>query len=128
MKRICSTIPVIVLAMLLLGCGEREDKNSVQPHEDTAGGTSDDIKSDVAALDADARAAVEEKLAKADKLDGTTDKIVHRCAVCALGMDGKSELALEVADYTLHFCSEGCRKAFSKNVTKSILDLEIPQE
>jgi hypothetical protein len=47
------------------------------------------------------------KLAKADTADGTTDKIVHKCAGCALGMDGKADHAVKVGEYTLHLC-DGC--------------------
>jgi len=70
---------------------------------------------------------VEAKLAKADQVDGTADKIVSKCPACALGMDGKSEHALQVSGYTLHFCSEKCKTEFEKDTTKSILDLKIPE-
>ena len=75
-----------------------------------------------------ASAEVEAKLAKADAFDGTEDKIVSKCPTCALAMDGKPEHALEVSGYTLHFCAAGCKEAFAKDITKSILDMEIPEE
>jgi hypothetical protein len=28
----------------------------------------------------------------------------------------------------MHFCSKGCRTVFAKNVTKSIIELEIPEQ
>ncbi len=71
---------------------------------------------------------VEAKLAKADQVDGTTDKIVSKCPACELAMDGKSEHALQVSGYTLHFCSEKCKTEFEKDTTKSILDLKIPED
>jgi len=79
-------------------------------------------------VDADATAAVLAKLAEADEIDGKTDKVVSKCASCALGMDGKSEHALEVSGYTLHFCSEDCKTGFEEDTTKAILALKIPED
>ena len=79
-------------------------------------------------IDAVTKAAVEAKLTEADKFDGTTDKVVSKCPSCALGKDGKSEQALEVAGYKLHFCSEDCKKGFEKDTTKAILALKIPED
>jgi YHS domain-containing protein len=76
----------------------------------------------------DTKAAVETKLAEADEFDGETDKVVSKCASCTLGMDGKSEHALEVSGYTLHFCSEDCKTGFEKDTTKAILALKIPED
>ncbi len=76
----------------------------------------------------DTKAAVEANLAEADALDGKTDKVVSKCASCALGMDGKSEHALEVSSYKLHFCSEDCKTGFKKDTTKAILALKIPKD
>ena len=78
--------------------------------------------------DAGNTAAVEAKLALADALDGTTDKVVSKCASCALAMDGKSEHAAEVSGYKLHFCSEDCKTGFEKDTTKAILALKIPKD
>ncbi len=76
----------------------------------------------------DTKAAVEAKLAEADEFDGETDKVVSKCASCALGKDGKSEHALEVSGHTLHFCSEDCKTGFEKDTTKAILALKIPED
>lgn len=78
-------------------------------------------------VDAVTKAAVEAMLTEADEFDGKTDKVVSKCASCALGMDGKSEHALEVSGYTLHFCSEDCKTGFEKDTTKAILALKIPE-
>ncbi len=67
-------------------------------------------------------------LAKADALDGATDKGVHKCATCALGMDGKKEHSAETWGYTMHFCTGQCKTAFSKDLKKSILGLKIPKD
>jgi len=68
------------------------------------------------------------KLAKADLLDGKADKIVTRCASCALGMDGKAEHSLKALDYTMYFCTAGCAERFAKNMTESIEAMEVPDK
>lgn len=65
-------------------------------------------------------------LAKADALDGQSDKIVLRCASCALGMDGSKEHSVRVGDYTMYFCADDCNKAFSEDIAKSVLGLKVP--
>jgi YHS domain-containing protein len=77
---------------------------------------------------AELQADVEARLAKADALDGTVDKVVSKCPACRLAMDGKSEHALEVAGYTLHFCSDQCKAKFAQDPTKEVLALKIPTE
>jgi len=47
-------------------------------------------------------------LQKADLADGVEDKVVSKCASCALGMDGDPAHAVQVGDYSMHFCSESC--------------------
>ena len=66
-------------------------------------------------------------LAKADKFDGTEDKIVSKCSSCGLGMDGIAEHAVSAHGYTLHFCSDKCKTGFSKDLDKSILALKVPK-
>ena len=94
----------------------REDKESAKKEVE--------VREDI---DAVTKAAVEAKLTEADKFDGTIDKVVSKCPSCALEKDGKSEQALEVAGYKLHFCSEACKKGFEKDTTKAILALKIPE-
>ena len=77
---------------------------------------------------AEMQADVEARLAQADALDGAVDKVVSKCPACRLAMDGKSEHALEVAGYTLHFCSDQCKDKFAKDPTKEVLALKIPTE
>ena len=106
----------------------REDKESpkeeVEVREDKES-AKEEVKEGV---DAVTKAAVEAKLTEADEFDGKTDKVVSKCASCALGMDGKSEHALEVSGYTLHFCSEDCKTGFEKDTTTAILALDIPED
>ena len=100
-------------------------KEEVEVREDKESAKQDvEVREDV---DAVTKAAVEAKLTEADKFDGTTDKVVSKCPSCALEKDGKSEQALEVAGYKLHFCSEDCKTGFEKDTTKAILALKIPE-
>jgi len=127
MQRIYLVIVISLSMTLLLGCGKREEKTTIGSGEEATTEIVEPAESGTVEIDANVQAEVESKLAEADELDGTSDKIVHRCASCALGMDGKSEHSLEVTGYTLHFCSGHCKEGFAENVTKSILDLEIPE-
>jgi YHS domain-containing protein len=69
-----------------------------------------------------------EVLAKADALDGQGDKIVSLCASCALGMDGSSEHPLHVGEYTMYFCTDDCKQAFSEDISKSVLGMKLPEK
>ena len=119
MRRIYFVGVISLATTLLLGCGRQEEK--------TTTGSVEQAKSGAVEIDGNVQAEITAKLAEADKLDGTTDKIVRRCASCALGMDGKSEHRVAVSGYTLHFCSVKCKEGFSENLTTSILDLKIPE-
>ena len=66
-------------------------------------------------------------LAKADQVDGTADKIVSKCAACDLAMDGVTEDALKVGQYTLLFCSDDCKQAYAKDLEKSVLAIKLPE-
>lgn len=66
------------------------------------------------------------KLAEADKLDGSEDKVIHHCYSCALGMEGSDENTVSVGPYTAHFCSEACVDHFLTDPEKNITDTEIP--
>lgn len=70
----------------------------VAPAEATAAATA----TPAAPVDADC-------LAHADLADGTADKVIHRCANCGLGMDGKEEFASQIDGYVAHSCSESCK-------------------
>jgi hypothetical protein len=67
-------------------------------------------------------------LAEADALDGSVDKIVHRCYVCNLGMDGKDTLAVEHAGYTAHLCSERCKQEFASDAEAIIAKTKVPKK
>lgn len=73
-----------------------------------------------------ALARVKAKLAAADALDGKPDKVVAKCAGCALSMDGKPDAVLAVADFDLRFCSEHCRDNFAPVAAEKVLALDVP--
>lgn len=54
-------------------------------------------------------------LARADAADGSTDKVVSKCVVCSLTMEGSAEHAAAYGGYSVHLCSEECREAFLKD-------------
>ena len=76
-----------------------------------------------AELSAADKEALVEVLKKADLADGNEDQVAHKCAGCALAMDGKAEHAIDVDGTTLHFCSGMCKSNFSKNTTGNLLKL-----
>ena len=128
---------VVVISLLMLsGCDRQEPTAS-----ETADKAVEQAKSAETAEPAEQAEAAKEpaeevvtqidallkvKLAAADQLDGTADKIVSKCASCALSMDGKKEHSLKVDEYTLYFCSEKCKSAFAENTIESIKSLKIP--
>ena len=64
-------------------------------------------------------------LVKADALDGTTDKVVRKCAGCGLGMNGDPAHASKLGEYTLHLCSADCKADFEKDASKAVLALNV---
>ncbi len=111
-------LSVAVILTATPGCRKEKPVQKESPKEEV------EVREDI---DAVTKAAVEAKLTEADKFDGTIDKVVSKCPSCALEKDGKSEQALEVAGYKLHFCSEDCKAGFEKDTTKAILALKIPE-
>lgn len=129
---------VLVGVLVVLGGCKREaattpateaaPAETVAPAEAAAPAvTAPDEKPGDIASGLDPMAEVKAKLAKADLLDGKGDKIITRCASCALKMDGKPEHSLEVLGYTMYFCSDKCLKGFSANTMKSVADLVVPE-
>lgn len=113
----CLILPVFLVAVA--GCPKEK---AVETDAGSPTETAKSVKSD-----ADIQAEVEAKLAKADLLDGNADKIVTRCASCALAMDGSEAHSLKVLDYTLYFCTERCASTFGEDTTKAVLAMKIPE-
>ena len=132
--RTCGLIVAVIL-MCVAGCGKEEPTKTetvakpetVAETETAAEGLTGLVEETVAAGKAELTAQLTAKLAEADELDGKTDKVIEKCPGCGLKMDGKSEHALEVSGYKLHFCGASCQQEFAKDLTKSIEDLEIPK-
>lgn len=103
--------------LLICGCGGQEDS----PQGSVPEGNASD-----APLDDAVTPEMVEVLAKADTVDGQSDKIVSLCASCGLGMEGSKEYPLAVGEFTMHFCSDHCRSAFSEDVTQSVLAMRVP--
>jgi YHS domain-containing protein len=76
---------------------------------------------------AEIQANVETILAKADAFDGQTDKVVSKCASCALAMDGSPDYSVTAYGYTLHMCSAHCKETFEKDPAKAILAMTFPE-
>ena len=70
-------------------------------------------------------AEMKAKLAAADKVDGNVDHVVHRCAGCALGMDGKAEFKLAVDDYSMHFCKQACLDRYQHDTVGELTKLKV---
>ena len=64
------------------------------------------------------------RLAAADASDGTEDRIISKCYSCQLAMKGKEEIATQVNDFTVYFCSENCRTMFEGEAAKVIEEVE----
>ena len=62
-------------------------------------------------------------LAKADLADGNADKIVHKCAGCALSMDGDAAHSIETHGYTLHMCSAACKSHYEADLDGNLAKL-----
>ena len=67
-------------------------------------------------------------LAKADAYDGKTDKVVSKCAMCALRMDGQEKHEFAIEGYKMHFCGEGCLERCKKDPAKTLLALVVPEK
>ena len=59
-------------------------------------------------------------LAAADEVDGKADKVVSKCLMCNLGMDGSTDHTATHEGYTFHMCSAGCKTVFEKDPVKAL--------
>ncbi len=65
-------------------------------------------------------------LKAADLLDGTEDKVVGKCYVCGLGMDGKAEHTAEYEGYSCRLCSEHCKEYFEESAATIVAETNVP--
>lgn len=89
-----------LLLTVLLACGAQADEAKPAPAVDPT--------------------KVAAGLKKGDLADGTEDKTVHKCAGCALGMDGSADNPIEKDGYTLHMCSSMCKANYEKNLDQNL--------
>jgi hypothetical protein len=130
LSRLAGVLIIVALTAVVSGCKKDEppaDTQEPQARAESDAGATADAK-DAAKDEANTSAEVEAKLAAADAVDGNVDKIIAKCPGCSLGMDGSSKHPFETAGYTLHFCAAGCKEQFTKDATKSILALKIPED
>ena len=114
-NRLIATAAItLYIALIFAGCSRGQEPSAAAP---AAGAASGAPSQEALVL-----------LAKADAADGTVDKVVTKCVVCMLGMDGSAEHSASYGGYQLHFCSEDCKESFTKNPEQSLLALKFPEE
>jgi len=115
---------LLLTVALLAGCAEQ----TTPPAEEAAAEPAPEpVAEEVVPAAFEMNPALEAILAKADLVDGAEDKVVARCPGCGLGMDGSADHAVHAGDYTLHFCSEQCKEAFSEDLAGSLMAMAIPE-
>lgn len=68
------------------------------------------------------------KLAAADRLDGTEDKIVTLCPACQLHMHGKAQFSCQVGEYLVHGCSASCRDRVARDPNGLFAGIDVPEK
>jgi YHS domain-containing protein len=121
-------LAIAVLLAAVSGCPKKESTKgeATKPAEETAAPAKAMAEGE-AGQPAEIQAEVETILGKADAFDGQTDKVVSKCAGCALTMDGSPDYAVTAYGYTLHMCSAHCKETFEKDPTKAILAMTFPE-
>ena len=66
------------------------------------------------------------KLRTADAADGANDRVVAKCAVCKLAMEGTTEHVSRYAGYELRFCSAECKETFDHDPHAALRRLSVP--
>ena len=103
-----TVLPLFLL--LSFGCGGSPEPGSAPPPAPAKVENSEPAPTPLK-VDAEGEAL----LAKADAEDGAEDKIVTKCAVCALHMDGSEEHVVNAGEYALHMCSDSCKTHFESD-------------
>ena len=109
---------MFIFLSIMFACGSNQ-----APTEVTAPNATAEAPAAAKAPSPADQAVLVEVLKTADAADGTEDKVAHKCAGCALAMDGKAENAITVEGTTLHFCSSMCKANFGKDITGNLLKL-----
>ena len=115
MRNALRVFAVVIGVALLIGC----DAPS-QPAASMQDGTAP------AANASAGESTVLVSLKAADAVDGAEDKVIGKCYVCGLGMDGSQEHSTEFEGYTCYLCSEHCKEHFAANAESVIAATPIP--
>lgn len=123
------------VALLVFACGNQPAAEETTAQNDAAAETQSIPEATeasgtttVTAVAVELDEAMIAKLAAADETDGTADQVVHKCGGCNLGMDGKTEFAIQVGEYEMHFCSAYCKKGFVEKPAEEIAGLPAATE
>ncbi len=100
----------LVVALLFVGCGKEQRAEPETP------------------VVIEASPELEAKLAGADLADGTEDRIITQCPGCGLAMEGSEDYLSQVADYSIHFCSDRCKNAFAEDPEGMLTALAVEGE
>ena len=104
---------------LLVGCGSEPAEVTTESAEERAEAR--------AVASAERTEVILASLKQADLLDGKEDKVVGKCYMCNLGMDGSEEFAVDIHGYKAHLCSEGCQVHFQGSADDVIASTDIPK-
>lgn len=120
-------LSVAAAVALLTGCGAGDDAGAAADHAAAAADQAAEAATSAehVAVTVAATPAMTAVLVKADQADGAEDHIVAKCPGCALAMEGSADHAMEVGDYSLHFCSDSCKDRFGENAAQAILELPV---
>ncbi len=100
----------LVVGLLLVGCGKEQPKEPETP------------------VVIEVSPELEIKLAGADLADGTEDQVIAQCPGCGLAMEGTDDHVTQVADYSVHFCSDHCKANFSEDPEGMLMALVVEGE
>lgn len=117
---------VIVFTLLMLGAGVVGCDKQPAASSNTAAAPADAAAPTPGHAPTANRETLLAKLASADAFDGKTDKVVSKCAGCALGMDGSEKYTVQFEGYSLHLCNDACRKQFASDTVNAVLAMRVP--
>lgn len=124
-KKISLFACLTIVSVALVGC-EKKEGGGESSTNTVAKSQSKPIVVSSEGIAMDAKLKMAGLLAAADAVDGTVDRVVSKCAGCALGMNGKSDDTIKYEGYTMNFCAAGCRDHFNEDFKKSVLAMTVP--
>jgi YHS domain-containing protein len=109
----------------LMGCKKSADSQTSELQEQKEVALTEKLPEPV--MDPANEEVIRTKLALADLADGTSDKVIHKCPVCMLRMNGSEKFAVDYAGYSVHLCSEYCKETFEEDPKAAILALKVDE-